>query len=531
MITDCAAQRREDAVLLSLVDGEVRRAWRKEEAAPSRSSRDRGVGRWAAVAGGTFVTAYSELPPTSDRVWCCMSNGEYGGASSVAENARRSAAVCATRDPRRSRSPDFASTEVTVLSPRSRWRAIASLGQLDRRRRRAVVAELAPLAFAVYLPSVWDERPDWSASRLVSELKDKALGSSHRAAAPAGPWSVYEVDVYQIDPLGPPHAGLALSFNRGFFALRAPETTLGLLHGALRFYLDFLDGDRSRLAYMVTPAGRGGRWTVDYDAEDRQLVRRYADVETAWRLAKTLGQDGYLLDVLAAAEDAWPGDDNHERTARLLFLASDLGVASRHVQEVERLSNSLLRDRAYLDERDASFAAPQAMLALQRSAAVRSALGGAGAAVSGAADRALCDFADAYEVRWKTAVGESGAFAANWILQALGASGTVCSADWPLVRQLRDVCWQAVEAKRSITEEACAATGLLAHPCTAQELQRLQRSVDRWAQLQMRWATGGFRYRIGEEQYRTDVTSHAVAATLDLTRRGSYPDCSDGACR
>jgi len=32
---------------------------------------------WSGVHAGAFATAYRALPPTSENVWCCMSNGNY----------------------------------------------------------------------------------------------------------------------------------------------------------------------------------------------------------------------------------------------------------------------------------------------------------------------------------------------------------------------------------------------------------------------------------------------------------------------
>ena len=157
----------------------------------------RNVGKWEYINSGVFVTAYFQMPPISENVWCCMSNGEYDGSQSVLHNTLDSAKICATLDTRRFKAHNPAIFEVTILVPRSKWRLVHKLsnGQWDisRNHKQAIHAQIGNHS-GVYLPNVWNEHPEWDSLTLIQSLVKK-VGDT-------GEPIIHEIGIYNISDTG-----------------------------------------------------------------------------------------------------------------------------------------------------------------------------------------------------------------------------------------------------------------------------------------------------------------------------------------
>lgn len=579
------------------------------------------AGRWNTTwVGGVFVTAYKTANnETSANVWCCMSNGRYGGDEHVWDNVLASTVICRDRDSRRTdQLPE--EVDVTVLAPRSKWRQVTDISDpsrgLLRARERTVAVEVLDsasretLGFAIYLPSVWHEERKWTARDLVQSLTRKAMrGHRDDSDAAASPTLivVHEIGCYVIREAPKPpvdngyfdsvssvtnsslagrRVGASVGASVGAGAAAPSLNAIGdsILFGALRFYVTYARRRPPQLAYMVrqlSPDDDLNKVQVSYDNQG-SFVRSYSDLEAlvdlvhktpefTRRHASTVERlVPFEKRLIQAAIETWPAAatttvasasaskttavasstkmPNSEQTARLSFL---LRFRPRSPECVV-LARQLLQNKAHLDRRDASFGAPQAIMALVQYG--QSAGAGASNSDKAAIAAAVADFLSVYFVddpapasargvarRAESAVGEHGAFAANWILQALSliatagltTSSSKMELKFPLEtwRSIDEIvgglliptCQEAVRKRASITEEAAAAHGLLeaatalsALDSVRQHLSRpylahlKQTLIPRWFQLQREWGLGGFRYRENEPWYRTDVTSHVV---------------------
>lgn len=196
------------------------------------SGTELSLGQWSHLPGGVFITGYKrkDQPLTSENVWCCMSNGEYDGKQSVYQNAVESIRICRERDSRRTHQlPE--TYEITVLAPKP-WRQVG-MNELHCGRHRAISVTVGGRS-AVYLPSVWYERPDWSAEEFIASLVEKAGGEE-------GDVMIYEIDVYAILP--------EIAWNQGYF----PNTTT-CIHEGICGHLE-LKG--------VRPPSHAGSWYPD----------------------------------------------------------------------------------------------------------------------------------------------------------------------------------------------------------------------------------------------------------------------------
>ena len=108
---------------------------------------------------------------------------------------------------------------------------------------------------------------------------------------------------------------------------------------------------------------------------------------------------------------------------------------------------------------------------------------------------------------------KNASFGANWVTQALikayqltGNKRAKRFVDNKMVPILKE----ALQAKRSITQEAIAAHALLV---ANKQIDR-QALLSRWDRLQKKWGLGGFRYYENQPWYRTDVTSHVGEVLL-----------------
>lgn len=109
------------------------------------------------------------------------------------DNVIESSKICATRDPRRT-SEIPQEFDITILQPKP-WRTV-QVDELKRDRHRAIQVTLTGGSSAIFLPSVWSERKEWSAATLVSTLAQKA--SRHGDKDTSIVESIFEIDVYII---------------------------------------------------------------------------------------------------------------------------------------------------------------------------------------------------------------------------------------------------------------------------------------------------------------------------------------------
>jgi AMMECR1 domain-containing protein len=501
--------------------------------------------RWRAQAGawvtgqllsGTFVTAYKRLPPTSQNVWCCMSNGEYDGVRTVFDNLLESARICATRDSRRTPGTTPNYVEVTVLAPRKRWRHVQR-SDLSRDRGRAISVSVNGQS-AIFLPSVWNEEPQWTPEVLIQNLAQKAAG----APATGSSIQVFEIPVYVVSET-------AQTVNAGYFELQSPRSiqpiqglAKEILMDASRFYWAFVSDD-SRLAYLVTEVpvtevpvdGSKRRVYVQYDNEGA-AARTYGDVDTLFRLSQALTEQQQQMasveTLIAKVISPAPSIDDASAYAFWTLLVLDVYSATLTSEQLRPLAESILQlqhqSPGVFVPDDLQFANPQMMLVLGEIVSLL--VEKSNQAASAATQRIVSAAQTAFKgfVQFYSSSKTIGAFAANWILQALAANYTSDSvqAVTALARRLVDECSSALRGTsglpRSVTLEACALDGwirfarasnnLVAPPPTDLVLATLQK----WRDAQKQWGLGGFRYYYSENWYRTDVTSHVVDVCLEF---------------
>lgn len=116
-----------------------------------------------------------------------MSNGEFAGKRSVVENAEASAISCRTHDSRRTKRAPV-EVDVTVLQTVDKWK-LTTVKELKHRKGQALCVK-SKSGSVIYLPSVWDENPDWSAQTIVANLIQKARVTQ--------PFRLYTVGTYFI---------------------------------------------------------------------------------------------------------------------------------------------------------------------------------------------------------------------------------------------------------------------------------------------------------------------------------------------
>jgi hypothetical protein len=273
------------------------------------------------------------------------------------------------------------------------------------------------------------------------------------------------------------------------------------------------------LAYIIRDTNQ-----IQYENEGA-WARTYSDVSAFWKLVEYLKKHKFITEteekdaalyVQKAQQLETPDDDP---VSRLLFL---LDVPSTDDKEMNQLVNQISQSKLYIDQKDTSFATPQAMLAISRYHNTIKTIPSFGEMIH--------SFLDLYIVNkeLEKAIQQNQVFAANWILQALGAllqSNSLSSNTRNIIIMniqtvLEPVCEKAVLKQRSITETACAFHGIMtvvSYLTLKQKNQWQQywkQTVREWRTLQLKWKTGGFRYYVNENWYRTDVTSHVVAVLL-----------------
>ncbi len=436
---------------------------------------------WESIDAGVFVTAYKKLPPTSANVWCCMSNGKYNNPGPLLSNTVESSQICANDDPRIDESENPVAFEITLFAPKHLWihlgHAPLAITKMRRNLQRAFYIESDSKSKAVYLPDVWNEFKTWTPSDLLTHLAHKAGSDFGRIQA------VYEIPCYVIADQTIP-----ISFHdRGFFAML-------ILERAWNFY-NYYKKD-NQLAYEITDGN------VSYENEEA-FVRSYSDVEAYVKLAKLLNTD--YNDVLQFALNHFKYDDVASISARIMLIK----------ETEQELDQKYVKDILIHKSDDFAFETPQVVIALCY--AYEYFNGRDYLQLRQQIEHYILSYVEDSH-KTEAALRQHGAFAANWYLQANAA---ILQTKWSclssnckkfaesnfLCDMAIDLCKKALIAKRSITEEACAAHGLLISNQSISDYN----ICENWALKQYEWKQhGGFRYYVEKDWYRTDVTSHVV---------------------
>lgn len=442
---------------------------------------------WQNLHAGSFVTAYKKVPPSSSNVWCCMSNGNYDDPSSIVDHIIESSFICSTRDPRVDKLVKPIAFEVCLLSPKKLWRdlgnGITAPERMKRDLQRAFQVTTINGSNAIYLPDVWNEFKHWSAEDLLTHLAQKAKSNILNIT------NVYEITCFVVADKEIPTS----IHDRGFFP------TL-VLERAWNFYNDYRKDNK--LAYLVkkdsTQYENKGAW-----------VRSYGDVLAYHKLATLLNKDsGHVV------EYALKNFERNDAASMSAYL--QLQYETQNTIEVDDVETLL---QLANESTEFGFEKPQSIIALctayeyfntRNDLALRQQI-----------EQCVRDYFQSYQ-EIEAAFTQHGAFAANWFLQATAkvskTSWSCLSAACANFKRINksilfatavNLCQNALRNKESITEEACAAHGLLA--TSLFDFVANDSMVERWAQLQYEWKmNGGFRYKVGDNWYRTDVTSHVV---------------------
>ena len=449
---------------------------------------------WKSINGSGFVTAYKRLPPTSANVWCCMSNGNYKDPGLLFENIIESAQICAAHDSRIDESIAPTAFEVCFFVSQNLWlrlgTGVSASYKMQRSFQRAFLVQSKNNSRAVYLPDVWNEYKNWTSKQLLSHLATKA-GSTFEEID-----QVYEIPCFVVaDPIIP----VSIQ-DRGFFASL-------ILQRAWNFYNSYKKGDQ--LAYLVTED------KISYDNEGA-CVRSLSDVQAYHQLAKILGHDS--KGVVKFAQNEFECMD---------AAAIAAGIMLQHEID-EKLNIDQVQMLLLTNSTDFAFEKPQIVIALcvayeffnkREQLSLRQSI-----------ENFVADYFQATNLI-ENALKKHNAFAANWYLQAFATTKRTkwsclspkCEFFMKLMfhkRLFNDAiarCQDALQKKRSITEEACAAHGILVSkiPLDDDEI------CYNWALQQHEWnQKGGFRYYKNQAWYRLDVTSHVVQVCC-LIRSGN----------
>lgn len=330
---------------------------------------------WRSIPAGAFVTVYKALPPSSENVYCCMSNGDYVPHNSVLANIHQSAEICTTKDSRRFGGGAPIANELCLFAPRAVWLPLglraAAIGKMRADKQRALLVEITESnddaesrrSQAVYLPDVWNERPEWSAAQLIDSLTEKAGGIRIHAKGQKEPFVfVYEIPCFVV-------ADESISIvrhDRGFFASI-------VLQRCLPFYNRFRRADR--LAYSVTAEGE-----AQYDNEGA-IVRSYADGSAFFKLCRLLSVERAASESVAdTLFDRFPCSET-QKEKNVYERESSLGVEKNGACLAARIALMLDIGRSVPETElwslaqsypnsDASFANPQIVVSLSRAYAL-----------------------------------------------------------------------------------------------------------------------------------------------------------------
>jgi len=393
------------------------------------------TGIWNTLKSGTFVTIYFNIPFISENVYCCMSNG-ISNDKVVVGNVIESSKVCVLDDSRTSRSSNPKFVEITVLAAPKRWRPIPNWSQnISRERHRTIHLSATDirtghhLGSAVYLPTVWNERPDWSAVDLINSLAEKATDETITDLQDHANVVVSEIDSYTITQntssstiQGIDQGLFSFSFGSSspLVAYRTvlhshftrPSIAASILKKAWQFYVHFSNPLTHALVYIFKPPNQ-----IQYDNEGA-VVRTLADVTAFIKLAQLLDvadtPSVQAVEQQALKRYNLSGLDNAQNVAALGELMLALKNNFLNLKNAKAIENKLYSfwNEKYqnFDDADLAFATPQIMLVLAKLYVLTH------------NPRTLYLarwFIQNYEQNLDTILTENGTFAANWILQAI----------------------------------------------------------------------------------------------------------------
>lgn len=241
------------------------------------------------------------------------------------------------------------------------------------------------------------------------------------------------------------------------------------------------------MAYLVTPE------SIIYNNEGAN-VRSYADVSAFTKICQYFNKideaQPYIFNILNKIHPKNVTDE-----ASKISLLLDFNMTEK--SELTHFVNKVTNDDGIFTS-DLSFGNPQIMIVLLRISKLIPKL-------RPTVEKSFRGFINTYRNKLNSIIENDGAFAANWILQALSENkSTTLYKD--LLPPLIKVCKKALKETNNITLVACALNGLL----SIKEPVDINSILIRWRDLQQKWGTGGFRYYVDEPWYRTDVTSHVV---------------------
>ena len=490
-------------------------------------------GAWKNIHADLFVTAYNRPnDTTSANVWCCYSNGDPEGINTVLDNLKGAVRSCLLLDTRHKPldSPEIvppAEVDLTILAPRKRWKHIIDIKSLKRERRRALYVKTL-YGSAFYIPSVWDERLDWNSTDIIRSLAHKAGGNLDSIT------EIYEVPVYEIPTKSMENHETNNNRNRGFFkeilTTDTPITTkpvlstdyqnenTNILHDVLEkiWYFYYNNSDNNRLAYKIMYDN-----IPEYDNEGA-WVRTISDVITFDDLNTYLGKSSstiqpyvqYLLDNKRKI----PLDDPQTMAVWIEFMKHF------NILDTENLIGNFKELMPGIYDSDLSFANPQIIIALADMGKRKKLIG----------------FLKTINNQVEKAVKNYGAFAANWISQALEKCYEVFfdveTFDGKNFKRkieelsYKDNLLQLILRKAalhgdSLTIRACAITGLEAlykikpNPelfnFIGKAIYKLIGISSHSTIAKNQLSNGGFSYAFDNvDLVRTDVTSHVVDAIL-----------------
>lgn len=461
-------------------------------------------GIWNDVYADLFVTAYYEAGNTnSDNVWCCYSNGDINNQNTVLENLKGAVNSCLIFD---NRHPPLgkndmvipAEVDLTILAPKKRWIKIDNIELLNRKRGRALYVKTFN-GSAFYIPSVWNENLDWTAEDIIKSLAKKAHGNFESIV------EIYEVPVYEI----PTKSLETKTFvrNRGFFLQHGGYKNLNnVLENAWHFYYDYSrdTSEGAQLAYKIILDN------PKYDNEGA-WVRSISDVISFENLNKYIGNahtiiEPYIDYLINIQDEFLSNNDLQTRAVWIEFQYLNIQKSEKN-NKIKSLLNSFKELSPGIYDTDLSFANPQIIMVL----------------ANHCGKHKINGYLKTIDSQIEKAIKTNGAFAANWIAQALYACYPIANKERKHIRDLasdqeilQKTLKEAAFNGDSITIRACAITGLEA-------LYKIKNSHDLYnfiknainELISYQLDNGGFSYALDNTNLiRTDVTSHVVEAIL-----------------
>lgn len=486
--------------------------------------------KWKNIQGGTFITAYKNKPFSSANVWCCMSNGNYNDGN-VFDNSIESANICNTRDSRRtSEKPKF--FEISILVPRYRWRKIPialanNLLHHNRKRTIAIVGKTNN-KMAIYLNSVWNERPQWSAIDLINNLKEKAGISLNEQFINKkfinDQFTIYEIDCYTIFDDG-------RFENHGFFNNIDYNTILKILKNIYNFYEHFKNPSTKQLAYLINVDKKNLQIKYDNDGAN---IRTVYDIITYHKVSTIVNNFGNLINNKILNNKIVNNTIPNTIPKTPTYAYADLLLEIYGTTKEDEICQ-LTKTANNLSYKDFEFEKPQQLLSLLN---VIGDLGSCDDIQHDIVLETIDDFFNFYLEDLKIS-----SFGANWITQALSKALLVMDSftiqnqkiqkqkiqkiqkiQNHIIEKLVPILKDAFYKKESITHEATAAHGLLSIPWNILSTNEINIFIERWNHLQQQWTNtdnihGGFRYYENESWYRTDVTSHIAEVLLTILNK------------